>query len=112
MNPRKLQKLLLKGFAFGICLSPWTATYAAQQEMLWGNVGEYASVLRNFNLTQVSPTPRGLRLPVDISTRKDSLNTLRFANGTLDDAHKSHVRYDQVYQGIPVWGTQVIYHLS
>lgn len=111
MKARKLKKLL-QGIALGACLSPWTVIYAAQQEMLWGKVTDYTALLRNFTLNQPSTTPKDLRLPADMSTRKGTVNTVQFLSGQVDSKQTSHARYDQYYQGIPVWSSQVIYHVK
>ena len=112
MKQRKLGKLLLKGITLGVCLSPWTIIYAAQQEMLWGNASEYAPVLKNFSLIQSSSVPKGVRLPQNVNAQKNSINTFQFQSGLVDYANRSHVRYNQYYQGIPVWQSQLIYHIG
>lgn len=110
MKQRKVSKLL-HGVALGMCLTPWAASYAAEQEMLWGKIDAYQPLLKNFSLTQPSSTPPGLSLPANLSTQKNTVNTFQFVSGDKD-AHKSHVRYNQYYQGIPVWGSELIYHVS
>ncbi len=111
MKPRKLKKLL-HGIVLGACLSPWTVTLAAQQEILWGKVTDYKNFLINYALTQTSSSPKNLRLPASLNNQKSTANTLQFLSGQVDYKNKSHVRYNQYYQGVPVWTSQVIYHVS
>lgn len=111
MKPRKVKKLL-RGIVLGACLSPWVVGYAAQQEMLWGKVNDYTNLLKNFTLTETSTIPTGLQLPPHLNAQKDSINTVQFLAGQVDFAHKSHVRYNQYYQGVPVWSSQIIYHIK
>lgn len=113
MKKIKLKKFLLEVFAVGICLSPWMATYAAQQEVLWGaQISDYASLLKNFSLAQPSSVKKRLRLPQNFNAQKVMVNSFEFETGNVDYASNSHVRYNQYYQGIPVWATQVIYHIT
>ncbi len=113
MKQKKLKKFLLKGVVLGMCLSPWMTTYAAQQEILWGSsVSEYVPLLKQFSLAQPSSLQKGLRLPQNFNTQKTVVNSLQFASGNTDFANASHDRYNQYYKGIPIWATQVIYHVS
>jgi pseudolysin len=113
-TPMKLGKLkrLLQGCVLGAFIVPWTVVYAAEQEILWGNVGKYTSLLKQFSLIQNASIPKDLRLPPNFSTQKNPINTFQLINGTVDYANRSHVRYDQYYRDLPVWGSQVIYHRS
>jgi pseudolysin len=112
MKLKKMNRRLLQGIALGVCISPWTVTYAAQQEMLWGSTDSYAPLLKNFSLIQSTSVPKGLRLPTSLNAQKNNTNTFQFVNGNVDYAARSHVRYDQYYQGLPVWGSQIIYHIT
>ncbi len=103
---------LLHGVALGTCLFPWTMSYAAEQEMLWGKIGEYAPLLKKFSLSQTASIPQGLTLPANLNTQKNSVNSFQLLSGFVDDSKKSHVRYDQYYRGLPVWQKQIIYHIS
>lgn len=47
-----------------------------------------------------------------MTTTSNTINTLQFTRGNVDHSHVSHVRYDQYYHGVLVWGAQVIYHVS
>ncbi len=111
MKPRKLKKLL-QGLAFGVCISPCVMSYAAQQYTLWGKVDNYASLLKAFSLNPVSPIPSGLQLPVNLNTQANTVHNLQFVSGVVDNAKVSHSRYNQYYHAIPVWGPQLIYHVS
>lgn len=113
MKQKKFKKLLLKSVALGVCLSPWVVSYAAQQEILWGkNINEYTPVLKNFSLAQPASVQKNLRLPQNLNQQKNVNNTFKFEAGNTDFANTSHVRYNQYYEGLPVWGAQVIYHVS
>ncbi len=111
MKQWKLKKLL-QGILLGTCLSPWAISYAAQQELLWGNTQNYSELLKKFALVQPSSNPENLQLAANVSKERNSSNTFQFLKGFVDETQESHVRYDQYYQGIPVWGKQIIYHLS
>lgn len=112
MKPRQVKKLL-RIMVLGACLSPWVVGYAAQQEMIWGKVDDYTALLKNYTLTETVSIPKNLRLPPhSLSAQKNSVNTFQFLAGQVDHSQKSHVRYDQYYQGVPVWTSQVIYHVS
>ncbi len=111
MKHWKLRKLL-QGIALSACLSPWTVSYAAQQQMLWGEMDGYTALLKKFSLIQTTPVPKGVRIPVNLSADNNTLNTFQFSSGFVDNMQKSHARYDQYYQGVPVWGMQIIYHMS
>lgn len=113
MKEKKRSKWMLKTFALGMCLTPWMSAYAAQQEMLWGNNADsYAALLKNFSLTQPASLQKGLRLPQNLNTQRVVVNTFQFSSGNVDYVNTSHVRYNQYYQGLPVWGAEVIYHVS
>lgn len=102
----------LQTILIGICLSPWMMTYAANLEaMQFGPIDQYASLLKKFSLVQPDALPKKLQLPPDLSPVKNKINTLNFSSGHVDSFGKSIDRYDQYYQGIPVSGFQVIYHL-
>lgn len=111
MKTWKLKKWLHVA-ALGTCLFPWTMSHAAEQQLLWGNVSNYAPLLKNFSFAQTARIPVGLKLPQNMSAAKNSVNNFQYLSGFVDDSKKSHVRYDQYYQGLPVWQQQVIYHIS
>lgn len=111
MKPWMVNKLL-RLVALGSFFFPVSVTYAAQQEVMWGNVGDYNTSLKNFTLIETAPIPKDLRLPTHLAIQQNSANTLQFLSGQVDYAHQSHARYNQYYQGIPVWLSQVIYHVT
>ncbi len=111
MKPRKLKKLL-QGLAFGVCITPSVMSYAAQEYTLWGKADNYAALLKEFSLNPVSPAPRGLQLPVNLQTQLNTVQNLQFVSGVVDHSKVSHSRYNQYYRGLPVWGPQLIYHVS
>ncbi|WP_131795073.1 M4 family metallopeptidase [Fluoribacter gormanii] len=110
MGARKLPRLL-QGFTLVIYLSP-LATYAAQQELIWGKEEDHTSLLKNFSLEHTAPISPDLQLPTNLSFQKNTINTLRFVSGDVDTSQVSHIRYNQYYDGLPVFGAQVIYHIS
>lgn len=105
-------KKLVQVIVLGTSLSPWAVIFAAQQEVIWGKVENYIPLLKGFSLVQSPSVPQGLRMPVNFNKQQHSVNTLKYVSGTVDQTQKSHVRYNQYFQGLPVWGTQVIYHVS
>lgn len=111
MKPRKLKKLL-QGLAFGVCITPSIMSYAAEEYTLWGKVDNYAALLKQFSLNPVSPVPNGLQLPVNLRAQLNTAHNLQFVSGIVDNSKISHSRYNQYYQGLPVWGPQLIYHVS
>ncbi len=111
MKPWKLKKLL-QGVAFGVCLSPWVVTHAAQQNILWGKVDSYGALLKEFALTQTSPAPIGVMLPANLNIQPNPAHTLQFLSGIVDHSNVSHTRYNQYYRGLPVWQSQLVYHTS
>ncbi len=108
MKTWKLKKLF-QGLALITCISPITVSFAAQDEMVWGKVNDYGSLLKKFSLKQTVPVPAGLQLP-HLSTNNSSINTFEFLKGQVDQEQISHARYDQYYRGLPVFGSQVIFH--
>jgi len=111
MKPRKLKKLL-QGLAFGVCITPCVMSYAAQQYTLWGKVDNYASLLKEFSLNPLSHPVQGLQLPTNLNTQLNANNGLQFVSGVVDNSKVSHSRYNQSYHGFPVFGPQLIYHVS
>lgn len=111
MKSKKL-KTLLQGVALGACLSPCAVTYAAQQEMLWGKADDYSPSLTKFTVGEASSPTKKLQFAPNYGPRKNSAQTLQFDVGTIDTAKTSHVRYNQYYKQLPVWQSQVIYHVS
>ncbi len=111
MKSRKLKKLLQRT-AIAMFLSPIAVSYAAEQQLVWGKVDNYASLLKSFSLDKTTSAPNDLRYPVNLNTQKNVVNTLHFVKGQLDETKTSHLRYSQYYHGLPVWGGEITYHLS
>ncbi len=110
MKPRKLKRLFQKT-ALVIGLSTYAMSYAADQQLIWGSRSDYATLLSTFSLNNTGSPSKGLQLPSN-ATQKNTLNTLKFSKGAMDSTHTSHVRYNQYYHDLPVWGGGLIYHLS
>ncbi|GEM_PF-4884376 len=114
MTAVKLKKLL-QGLILVACLSPLAVTYAAQLVPLSGNLTSNAVLLKKFSLIQTlrthhtSTLPKNIHLAQDLSDHKDTVNTFQLAGGYVDSRGQSHVRYNQYYREIPVWGLQIIY---
>lgn len=90
---------------------PTATVSAASMEMIWGPA-KNQSQLQFFSLSYDKNKANGLQLP-QANTNNNSSNTLQFLKGFADpQLNSTHLRYDQYYRGIPVWGAQVIYHLS
>ncbi len=87
--------------------------YAAQEITLAGDANSYAEFLNKFSLQNNKEIiPSGLCLPTSVNHQKNSVNKLEFQEGHVDSLHHSHVRYNQSYHGLPVWGEQIIYHIG
>ncbi len=98
--------------ALGACLTPWAATYAAQQETVWGKTEDYASSLAKFAVEDPASPSKNLRYAPNYGSRKNHVNTFQFDAGEVDEFKTSNMRYDQYYNGLPVWQSQVIYHVT
>lgn len=109
---RLLQSVTLtQSIRAALCLLPVVPAYAAMIEMFWG-AAENQSQLKHFSLVYHKNKAIGLQLPQGGVQKSTSNNTLRLLKGFFDATSKiTHIRYDQYYQGIPVWGGQVIYHI-
>lgn len=105
------QRDLVSSMVLGFCLYGITTAYAAQKEVLWGNLYK-APLLKSFTLVEKKVKPAGFHFPPNLAIDKNSPNTLHFVKAERDDQQISHLRYNQYYRGIPVWGTQLIYHLA
>ncbi|CEK10438.1 M4 family metallopeptidase [Legionella hackeliae] len=97
------------GLKVTACLVWALSLQAATLEVLWVKKGEEPSFLSQFGVLNENAPPT-LRLPQN--TVNHAKNTLRFVQGRVDDNQISHVRYDQYFLGVPVWGAQLIYHLG
>jgi pseudolysin len=111
MKTRSVNRLL-KGFVLAACLPTLTLSYAAHQEVLWGKIDNYTALLQRFTLVQGSSILQDLSLPVNLNKQQKTIHALHYVSGNVDQSKKSHVRYSQYYKGLPVWGIQVIYHVS
>lgn len=110
MKSRKF-KLLLQGVTLSACLTPY-ATYAAQLETVWGKADDYASSLKKFFVVNPETPSKHMQYAPNYGPKKNQVNTLQFDTGNIDEFKTSNVRYDQYYQGLPVWQSQVVYHVS
>ncbi len=111
MKTRKLSKLLQKT-VIAMCLSPITISYAAQQQLIWGKADHYAPLLKTYTLDNSASTSNNLRYPSNLNTQKNPLKTLKFVKAQVDETQTSHVRYQQYYHNLLVWGGEISYHLS
>lgn len=111
MKQWKLKKLL-QVLTLGACLSPWSGSYAAQQQMLWGKTDNYTPLLKQFSLIQPTSIPKGLRLPTNLSTNQNTTNSFQLVSSFIDNSGKSHLLYAQYYQGLPVFEKTLGYHVS
>ncbi len=111
MKSKKFKKLL-QGVALGVCLSPCAVTYAAQQEILWGSAEDYSPSLAKFTVGEPASPVKRMQFAPNYGPKKNNAQTFQFEVGNVDEAKTSHVRYNQFYKQLPVWQSQVIYHLS
>lgn len=94
-----------------ISFLPTIPVSAASMETLWGPA-QNQTELQFFSLAYDKNKANGLQVP-QAHFDNSSKHSLQFLSGFIDPQSKiSHLRYDQYYQGIPVWGAQIIYHLS
>ncbi len=77
-------KIVLQTLVSSLFLFSWTASQAAQLEILWGKIADYPFL---------------------------KTNLFQLNSSFVDHRNTRHVRYDQYYQGLPVYGMQVIYHI-
>lgn len=113
MKLSKLTRLLQSVTLVGICLSPCISAYAAEQANLWGAANTYSGVLNKFSGDESVPSfaPKKMKTPT-FAGKKHSAHNLQYNVGTLDENKTSNVRYDQYYNGLPVWHSQVVYHIT
>lgn len=77
---------------------------AATHQIIWGD----ASSIKPFALVNTPTTIPG----VTQASPPPSKNQLRYFKHVEDEHGFSHVRYNQYYQSVPVFGYQVIYHTN
>lgn len=105
-------KLILQGMALGACLAPCAVTFAAQQETVWGKAEDYSSSLAKFAVGDPDSPSKHMQYAPNYGSRKNHVHTFQFDAGLIDDSKVSHTRYNQFYNGLPVWQSQVVYHVS
>lgn len=110
MSLQGVKMQLREKLALSLILLIASQAQGATIEHIWGKVGEQTDLLNDFSLVQTKKIPSGLVLPPSQQTA--GKNILKFFKGHVDESKVSHVRYNQYYQDIPVWGAQVIYHIS
>jgi pseudolysin len=108
----KTVKMLFKKTAIALCLSHISVSYAADQQIVWGKIDNYKTLLQSFTVKQTNLASQNLRLPTNLNPQKNSINTLEFVRGYVDETNTSHVRYSQHYLGLPVWGGEISFHIS
>lgn len=94
-----------------LSLLPTGLSFSANINTIWGLVDAQPE-LHSFSLAYDKNQAQGLQLP-QASANNNPDHRLHFLKGFRDSQSKiTHLRYEQYYQGMPVWGAQLIYHLS
>lgn len=103
--------VLIYSITAALCLLPTIPSSAANIKTVWG-LAKDQSELKFFSLAYDKNKAKNLQLPKANGTHNPNYS-LQFLKGFVDSQSKmTHLRYDQYYQGIRVWGSQIIYHLS
>jgi pseudolysin len=90
-----------------LCLVP--TAFAARSLTVWNNVTAIPKL--KFFYVDNSKVKKSQKAYVySKAGALHSTNTLRFLKVRVDDVGISHARYNQYYKGIPVWGSQLIFH--
>jgi len=90
-----------------LCFVP--TVFAARNLIVWNNVTAI-SKLKSFYVDNSKVKKSQKAYVYSKAGALHSTNTLRFLKVRVDDVGISHARYNQYYKGIPVWGSQLIFH--
>lgn len=99
--------------AGGLCEN----TYAANSHEVWGDANSLAELqqfyINNKTAAAKIGTPKlYLPAPASSATSSKSLDQLTLIAASKDGRGVYHDRYDQYFRGLPVWGSQLIFHIS